>query len=201
MAVGCAATVRVVAQQLDADEILLRVEENFRQAGGQRIEFSMHSFYGQSAGVIELKGEKFVLHTEGAITWFDGRTQWSYWASTNEVTVSCPTGEELQTLNPYAWLTLHRNGYRAELVQAVQADGKVSRCTVQLTAASGDLHLQTIVLTIDKASYRPEQIVPQQGDDRVSIQVNAYKGGFSWPDSHFTFDLKEYPDAEVIDMR
>ena len=198
---GCAATVQVAAQQLGPDEVLQRVEDGFRRAGGQRIEFSMNSSYGQSAGVIELKGEKFVLHTEGAITWFDGRTQWSYWASTNEVTVSCPTGEELQTLNPYAWLTLNRNGYRAKLVQPAPADGKAGCYTVQLTAANSQLHLQTIVLTIDKASYRPEQIVLQQGDDRVAIQVEVYKGGYSWPDNHFTFDSKKYPDAEVIDMR
>lgn len=53
---------------------------------------------GQSAGVIELKGEKFVLKTDDGITWFDGKTQWSYLRSSDEVNISNPTGTELQAL-------------------------------------------------------------------------------------------------------
>ena len=70
-------------QQMQAKVVLDKTAATFEKAGGIRAEFNVTVFNksrmaGQSAGVIELKGEKFVLKTDDGITWFDGKTQWSY---------------------------------------------------------------------------------------------------------------------------
>ena len=103
------------AQQPDAKNILERTAEAFRKAGGVKLAFTVNEQQGSYAGVLYLEGEKFVVETEGMKTWFDGHTQWSYVASADEVNVSEPTQEELQTLNPYAWLSLYKQGYRLKL--------------------------------------------------------------------------------------
>lgn len=87
----------------------------FSQGGGIRAGFTVSASTGSSSGSICLKGDKFVLEAGGVTTWFDGHTQWSYLVSSDEVNVSEPTADELQSLNPYAWLSLYRNGYRAEV--------------------------------------------------------------------------------------
>ena len=65
----------VFAQQQMQAKVVLDKTATFEKAGGIRAEFNVTVFNksrmaGQSAGVIELKGEKFVLKTDDGITWF-----------------------------------------------------------------------------------------------------------------------------------
>ena len=185
---------QAMAQQADAKEIMRQVEAEFHKAGGLRIKFTMQA----SPGVIELKEDKFVLHAGGVTTWFDGHTQWSYLASADEVNISEPTPEELQALNPYAWLSLYREGYRAQLFQPSDASHYYG---VRLTPSEEDKESLSIALYIQKSTYRPARIVLQQGGENVEIVVNGYEDGLSWEDSHFVFDATKYPEAEIIDLR
>ena len=72
-----------------------RAADAFRREGGVKITFSVRAPEGNTNGSIRLKGDKFLLETEGVTTWFDGRTQWSYLASSDEVNVSEPTPERV----------------------------------------------------------------------------------------------------------
>lgn len=191
----------MAAQSSDATEILERVEAGFRKAGGVRAEFAMQASSGKSEGIIELEGEKFVLHAGGMTTWFDGRTQWTCLPSGEEVNVSEPTAEELQSLNPYAWLSLYRNGYRAQFYRhAFSADTARYYC-VLLTAAHDSTELQSLIIYVQKNTYRPARIVLQQGGEEVEITIVAYQDGLSWADNHFSFDVSKHPGIEVVDMR
>lgn len=191
----------MAAQSSDAAEILERVEAGFRKAGGVRAEFAMQASSGKSEGIIELEGEKFVLHAGGMTTWFDGRTQWTCLPSGEEVNVSEPTAEELQSLNPYAWLSLYRNGYRAQFYRhASSADAARYYC-VLLTAAHDSTELQSLIIYVQKNTYRPARIVLQQGGEEVEITIVAYQDGLSWADNHFSFDASKHPGIEVVDMR
>ena len=96
-------------QQSQAKSILDKTAEAFRKAGGVKADFTVKVITdglieGVEHGTIQLKGEKFVLKTTDIVTWFDGKTQWSYVAKNDEVNVSNPTQEELQQINPYTFL-------------------------------------------------------------------------------------------------
>ena len=70
-------------QQSQAKVILDKTAEAFRKAGGVKADFTVKAVAnglveGAENGTIQLKGEKFVLKTSDIITWFDGKTQWSY---------------------------------------------------------------------------------------------------------------------------
>ena len=80
-----------------AREILDKTANALQQAGGIRATFG-----GTGNGTLLLKGNQFYLNSGGIQSWFDGKTQWSYLESSEEVNVSNPTPEELQTINPYA---------------------------------------------------------------------------------------------------
>ena len=114
-------TIPMVAQQPDARDILDRAADAFRREGGVKITFSVRAPEGNTNGSIRLKGDKFLLETEGVTTWFDGRTQWSYLASSDEVNVSEPTLEELQSINPYSWLSLYKQDYKLKVAKTGNA--------------------------------------------------------------------------------
>lgn len=196
----------VSAQQLDAKEILDRTTDAFRQAGGIQAEFTVRTYAkgvleGTSTGVIRLQGEKFQLDADGVKTWFDGRTQWSYLTGSDEVNVSEPTPEELQSINPYALLSIYKQGYHVKLGKTNTYGGK-SAYEVILTATDKKQDLQCVILYVDKATFRPLCIsMTQKGGSSVAIRITSYKSGQVYNDSSFTFDKKAYPTAEVIDLR
>lgn len=87
-------------------------------------------------------------------TWFDGRTQWSYLASSDEVNVSEPTPEELQGINPYAWLSLYKKDYKLKVAKIGNASDNTTYKVV-MTATKRDQDIQCIILYIEKRSFRP----------------------------------------------
>ncbi len=187
--------------QTEAETILNRTAEAFRQAGGIQATFTVHTRESVSEGTICLKGEKFVLESAGVKTWFDGHTQWSYVASNDEVNITEPTLEECQSLNPYAWLYMYKQGYKLKM-GSNNAAGKPAY-EVVMNAADPHRDLQCIILYVAKDTYRPLKISMAQrgGKDVTLIVVNDFRTGKSYPDSFFTFDKEAYPSAEEIDLR
>lgn len=103
-------------QQSQAKAVLDKTAEAFRKAGGVKADFIIKSVTnglveGSESGTIQLKGEKFVLKASEVITWFDGKTQWSYVVRNDEVNVSNPTQEELQQINPYTFLYMYQKDF------------------------------------------------------------------------------------------
>ena len=194
------------AQKLDAQDILDRTATAFRQAGGIQADFTVQTYakgvlQGSSVGTIRLNGEKFLLDADGVKTWFDGRTQWSYLTNSDEVNVSEPTPEELQSINPYALLSIYKQGYHMKLGKTDVYGGKPAY-EVILTASDRKKDLQCVIIYVTKDTFQPLCIsMTQKGGNSVAIRITSYKAGESYNDHLFTFDKKAYPTAEVIDLR
>lgn len=186
-----------VAQQPDARTILDRTAEAFRKSGGVRMTFTVRASGGTSTGTIRLKGDRFLLEAEGMTTWFNGHTQWSYLASADEVNISEPTAEELQTINPYALLSIYKQGYQLTLEKA-----DASQYGVRLTATDRRRELQSVVVYVTKDSYCPVRVsTTQRGGETAVISIDSYRSGENYSDALFVFDKKKYPTAELIDLR
>lgn len=193
-------------QQVQAKVVLDRAAAAFRNAGGVKAgfevkAFSRGGFVGETGGVIQLKGEKFKLKTADVVTWFDGKTQWSYLADSEEVNVSNPTPAELQSLNPYALLQLYQQGYVCRLGATKSFRGKPVY-EVNLTAVNRTQEPERMAVVIAKDTFRPLFVTVEQRDkSRSEITITSYQTGQKYADALFTFDKKQYPQAEIIDLR
>ena len=194
-------------QQSQAKSILDKTAEAFRKAGGVKADFTVKVITdglieGVEHGTIQLKGEKFVLKTTDIVTWFDGKTQWSYVAKNDEVNVSNPTQEELQQINPYTFLYMYQKGFSYKLGTVKTFQGKAV-WEVVLTANDKKQELESITLYVTKERYEPLYILLQQRahPTRNAITVTGYQTGQKYADTLFTFDRKQYPSAEIIDLR
>ena len=188
----------VVAQN-SARDILQRAAETFRRSGGVSASFAIHSPEGNSTGFIRLKGEKFVLEAGGMTTWFDGHTQWTYLPESDEVNISEPTDEELQTLNPYAWLSLYDRGYDVKLLPAESA----GQYKIEMVARSTEAQVSRVVLWLERSALQPVKfaLTLSGSVEPTVITVRDYRTRLAYTDALFVFDPREYPTAEVIDLR
>ncbi|WP_307996172.1 LolA-like putative outer membrane lipoprotein chaperone [uncultured Bacteroides sp.] len=194
-------------QQSQAKAVLDRTADAFRKAGGVKADFVVKAVTnglaeGAENGTIQLKGGKFVLKTSDVVTWFDGKTQWSYVAKNDEVNVSSPTQEELQQINPYTFLYMYQKGFSYKLGTTKTFRGKAV-WEVILTAKDKKQELERITLFVTKDTYEPLYILLQQRGQqtRNEITVMSYQTRQNYADSVFAFDRKQYPGAEIIDLR
>lgn len=196
----------VFAQQKEAKNVLDRTSANFRKAGGVEAGFTIKiKAKGQTDGLlvgnIRLKGEKFVLKTTDAITWFDGETQWSYLADSEEVNISNPSEEELLGINPYALLSIYEKGFSYVLGKTRTYQGRAIY-EVLLTATDKTKEMSKLTLYLSRDTYQPLYILAELNNgSRTEITITSYRTGQQYNDSTFVFDKKKYPRAEVIDLR
>ena len=177
-----------------AREILDKTTNALQQAGGIRATFG-----GTSNGTLLLKGNQFYLNSGGIQSWFDGKTQWSYLESSEEVNVSNPTPEELQTINPYALLSIYKNGYNYKYAGTKSRNGKQGFEVILTPENKQDITSITLFVS---QTYQPLYIKVEQNNKSANeIIVTSYQTNQPLDNATFKFDKKKFPNAEVIDLR
>lgn len=186
-----------------AKKILDATAKKFNSAKGIEATFKMSNTVGgieQAAGggQIQLKGKKYKLTAGDQITWFDGKTLWSYSKDIEEVNVTTPTKKEMQSMNPYSFVGLYKSGYNYNVKNVTS--NNTTLYEVRLTAENPKSDMPEIVINITK-DYTPVSIRMRQGKSWSKISITKFNASKSFADTHFTFPKSQYPDAEIIDMR
>lgn len=177
-----------------AREVLEKTANALQQAGGIRA-----TFEGSNNGTLLLKGDQFYLNSGGVQSWFDGKTQWSYLESSEEVNVSNPTPEELQTINPYALLSIYKNGYNYKYAGTKNRNGRQGFEVILTPEQKQDI--ASITLFVSK-TYQPLYMKVEQSNKASNeIIVTSYQTNQPLDNATFKFDKKKFPNAEVIDLR
>ena len=161
---------------------------------GIRANFRMSGTHGNTKGSIAVKGRKFYATTPQATVWFDGKTQWTYMKNNDEVNVANPTESQLQAINPYNFINLYKKGYNYTLNKSG------NDYVVHLTASSPQTKIKEMFISVDKKSYHPTQIKMLQGNKWTIFYITDLRKE-ALPDSQFRFNAKDFPTAEVIDLR
>ena len=161
---------------------------------GVKANFKLTAGKGSTSGTLLLKGRKFHASTPVAIVWFDGKTQWTYVKNNDEVNISTPTEAQLQAINPYNFINLYKKGYDATLNKS----GK--DYVVHLTATDKNKKIQELFVTVNKSTYHPTQVKLLQNKKWTVFDITDIKRQ-NIPDSQFQFNSKDFPNAEIIDLR
>ncbi len=149
---------------------------------------------GRVAGTIAIKGNKFNAVTPEATVWYDGKTQWTYTNKTDEVNISTPTREQQVLMNPLTFINLYKTGYRLSLI------AKSSGYEVRMVAESKDNAVQEVYVVVDKSSYVPTQVRVRRKIAWMTINISDFKNT-PQSDNTFVFNSKEFPTAEIVDLR
>ena len=160
---------------------------------GVQANFTMTGGMGDVSGTIAVKGRKFHATTPIATMWFDGKTMWTYMKKNEEVNITTPNEAQLQKINPYNSINLYKQGYDMTMSKSDKT------YTVHLTAKNSN-KIQELFITVDKNTYHPTQVKMLQGKKWTVFDISNLKAQ-TLSDAIFTFNSKDFPSAEVIDLR
>lgn len=186
----------VMSYAQTATQLLDRSAATLRAAGNVKIGFTMEVEGGSSTGYIKLQRQKFVINMGGSITWFDGKTMWTYVQANDEVNVTTPSADAVAKMNPYAFLSFYKKGYTAKMGKSTAKEHEVI-----LTGKQGSPY-KKVVVRINKSTRYPSVITMTSSKDAVTtIRCNSFLKNQKYKDSTFQFNKKNYPNAEIVDLR
>lgn len=180
-----------------AEKLVGQVKSKLASAPSVDVVFTINGGEGPVQGSATMAKDRYFLSTPVLTVWYDGRTQWTYLKSTDEVSITEPTADELIAANPFAILSAASDNYT--LRQLTDSQG---RKRVELTPKSKMSGISKIVLFIDPATYYPHAIVVNFDDGRsVDVVIDKVTAGTTKPVSAFRYDKNRFPATEIIDLR
>ena len=185
--------VSILSYGQSAKSVLDKTAAAVSNKNGVKADFTMSGGMGNVSGTIAVKGRKFQATTPVATMWFDGKTMWTYMKKNDEVNVTTPNEAQLQKINPYNFINLYKQGYDITMTKSDNS------YIVHLTAKSAN-KIQEMFVTVDKKSYHPTQVKMLQGKKWTVFDISNLKAQ-NLSDNIFKFNSKDFPSAEVIDLR
>ena len=180
-----------------ADEVLSNASKVFSNSKSITASFVMIDNGYSNAGKIVVAGNKFVITTPKLSTWFDGKTQWTYSSSINEVNIGEPTADELQIINPFTIINDFQINYNGTLLESAKDSYKI-----KLTPKKSNNDIKSVELMVNSSTYLPSLIVIiAKNNIKTTINIKNINIGGTLPSSTFVFNSTKYPGVEVIDLR
>lgn len=148
-------------------------------------------------GKLKLNGRKFYILTDEMQVWFDGKTQWAYSKSSNEVSITEPGSDEIASMNPLAVLAGLRDKGSFSALSRKGLNGK----GVKIIPAKASMNLISCELDIEMNSGKIFQIWirDKRGSESSMILLNQKLVKVNPAD--FVFKTSLLPKAVVNDLR
>lgn len=177
-----------------AKSVLDKASSVINSKGGVSANFTMQNKHGKTSGKIAVKGQKFNVSTPQAIVWFNGKTMWTYMKNNEEVNISNPSESELQSMNPYRIVNMYRNGYTYTMTQTG------GNYQIHLKSTDKKNKITEMVVFVNKTTYALSLVRMKKGTEWSTISITNFKKA-NLSDKTFSFNAKDYPKAEIIDLR
>ena len=193
-----------VAQAQNGTAALDRVVEKFRRSGDLSAAFTLTVYNAlnvpvdKQSGTIKLAGDKFYWTTPAMTVWYNGQLQWAYVKATEEVNLTEPTPAEIASINPYTLITTYKQNFNVKALKAKNSQQRVA----ELTPKKKGTQIDRVVLTVNASTWTPQSFQIYYSDRTHStIALSRLVTGQNFSDATFVFNKKQYPKAEVIDLR
>ena len=181
-----------------ADQLLGRAATKYKNAKSISASYSLSANGGVSSGKITVSGNRFFVSQPELEVWYDGRTQWAYSPSANEVNITTPTAAELQQVNPFAVISAFRQSYNAAYLGAQK--GTTRRLV--LTPKAKKAEITRVEVVLNTTTLFPSQItINDRSKHKFVITVKGISEGKSLPAATFQYNKRIHPTAEIVDLR
>ena len=189
------AVANLASAQTNANETVKRIVKSFRDKKNVELNFNYQYIVDASntsdvqQGTAFLQGEAYKIILQEQHTISDGKTIWTYLVDDEEVMVSNATEGSDNT--PLKLLTTLDKDYTATYSD---------KSTIMLTNPKGQYKVVTLSIDPKSNTLIGMEIHADDGS-KMAIFIAETKFDQDLKDGFFTFDKKDYPNVELIDMR
>lgn len=152
-------------------------------------------------GDVVMKGKKFRLMVPKVNTYYDGKSQYVYMLKNNEVSISTPTLQELQGINPALILTSYtkQSTVQFSLDNKPELPYNIIDVFPDFKAKKG---YYKAIVRVDKKTFNliSMKVLSQSGVHTL-FQVIKFEPKLKYDDSFFVFDFKSNPKVIINDLR
>jgi len=188
-----------------SEEILKQVSEKTKSYSTIKVNFTYNmdnpsaKVHESESGVLTVKGDQYRLDISGQQVISDSKTTWTYISEANEVQINSVEEDE-NAMTPTKLLTSYNEDYKSKLVNEITKDGR-GIYVIELKPNT-EKNFTNVEMQIDKELYRIVRIAIQdKNGNTFSYIVNRFETNIPVKDTDFTFNTKDFPGVEVIDMR
>jgi outer membrane lipoprotein-sorting protein len=130
----------------------------------------------------------------------DGKNQWTYLKKDNEVELNEVDHSE-GNLNPAQMFTIYEHGYKYIYNGDEKVDGKLCQ-VIDLSPEDSKKPYFKIRLSIDKVKKQVySALIFDKNGSRYTYTIHSFTPNIKLPNNIFTFDKKDHPGIEVVDLR
>lgn len=189
-----------IAAATPGDALLDKVVAWCKAKNSIEADYTISSDGESLAGNMIVSGNKFRVKSTMIDSWFDGTTQWTYNPSVNEVSVSEPTPDEIQQINPFAIIDAFRHAYNVALGGGDTPNSKFD--LLILTPKTNNADIRRVEISVPKQAAYPSRIVIRMASGEVVVlNMKRFIRGTSFTPSTFVYDPALHPKAKTIDLR
>jgi outer membrane lipoprotein-sorting protein len=130
----------------------------------------------------------------------DGKSQWTYLKKDKEVQLN-DVDKSGDSLNPAQIFTIYEHGYKYIFTGTEKINGVIYQ-TIDLTPEDSKKTFFKVRLTIDKVKKQIySALIFDKNGSRYNYVIKNFTPNVKVPESTFTFDQKDHPGVEVVDLR
>ena len=190
-----------LSAQGPAEVWLKKAASKFEQKGVD-LSFRINEDGVRLSGRLLIEGKKFCFLTDEMKIWYDGTTQWTLQIDDDysELYINEPTPEEQQSINPYLLLGSYQEHFTATDGGEKTFNG-MPHHLVTLKANDDQQELSQLSLYLDSEGTPAVLTLTFPDERKYKIEVRSLRNGLTFPQHTFTYQPKDYPADEVIDMR
>lgn len=190
-----------------AKGILKKVSEKFRKFKSLKatfiitIENPKDKSSDMQKGTIQLKGDKYRLNVADQDIISDGKTVWTYMKDVNEIQVN-NASKDTNAITPANFLTLYEKGFLFKFMGEENEKGMVYQLVELVPVDPKKKSVVKVKLKIGKKEQMINyaQLIDKNGNI-ITYKIEKFFPDSDTADSLYNFNVKNYPGAEVIDLR
>lgn len=185
-----------------AATILDAMSKRYQALSSYKVTFTYAAAGGRPAkGEATVKGEKFRLKMADQEILNDGKVMATFLKESNEVTLQDYDSEEIGDLSPTRIYLAYKKGYKNTFIGETKANGRTYE-NIRMTPSKANSQVSRIELMIDKEdkSIKGWKIFAK-GSETTNFEVTDFKVNPAVNEGEFAFASKNFPGAEVVDLR
>lgn len=185
-----------------ATEILDAMSNKYQKIKSFKAAFTYTPEGGQSLkGDATVKGTKFRLKMAGQEIYNDGKLMATYIKETNEVNLQDFDPAATGDLDPTKIYSAYKKGFKYSFVEEKKEGAQVYE-VVELTPTNKNSQVSKVQIKVSKndKSIRDWKIFQKNGE-KVTYKVDQFEPDVAVADAFFTFNAKQFPGVEIVDLR